>query len=664
MRAASFFVFATFIAGCHAQPTPSPAKIVMPPTPPTLDRIERGEFNFRAQERYAPVFWRADGNDNKRLDPEELSVPWGPQEKERSAFVNAQGFTPAFYDVYRSLLAPIDDSARTPEESARRELERRELRYGKPTLIETDFSLGSDEDRAIEAHLFNVAALIEKIYMRQLGTLDLLRQVPHDDPASFAVFWRNHGPWCVTPQLENDPKCSALPVLPPHRSGLYPLDIQDDAKFCDKLAAQPNGKDLMGHFSTVVKDGAGFRAVLYSEAYREDSERIALELDALAGAISSDNEKPLKAYAIAAAKAFRTNDWEPANQAWLEMGGSSSHYYLRVAPDEVYYEPCGWKAGYALTYARMNADSKTWRDRLSPVKGQMEQALAKLAGAPYKARDVAFRLPDFIDIILNAGDQRAPHGATIGDSLPNWGPVAARGGRTVAMVNIGTDADSKDALAKQMASLYCSSTAGLATTDPRPAVMSTVLHEASHNLGPSHDYMVNGKKDSDVFGGPLASTMEELKAQTSALYFSRWLAEKHVITVDEATAANVRDVAWAFGHISQGMYEADGKPKNYSQLASIQMGTLWKGGVLLWHADRPSAGGDQGCFELDLSKWTKVVDALATRVLRAKGRGDRKDAERMKAEFVDDKGEWARLEGIITERWLRTPKATFLYGVR
>src|SRR6185369_9041282 len=105
--------------------------------------------------------------------------------------------------------------------------------------------------------------------------------------------------------------------------------------------------------------------------------------------------------------------------------------------------------------------------------------------------------------------------ATIGQSLPNWGPVADRGGRTVAMTNLYTDADSRDTLKRQMSSLFCATTDARATTDPRPATMSTVLHEAAHNLGPSHDYMVGGRKDSVVFGGPLASTLEELKAQTS-----------------------------------------------------------------------------------------------------------------------------------------------------
>ena len=40
-----------------------------------------------------------------------------------------------------------------------------------------------------------------------------------------------------------------------------------------------------------------------------------------------------------------------------------------------------------------------------------------------------------------------------------------------------------------------------------------MLHEAAHNLGPAHEYKVKGKTDDQVFGGPLASTLEELKAQ-------------------------------------------------------------------------------------------------------------------------------------------------------
>ncbi|MEN9797630.1 MAG: hypothetical protein RL653_1326, partial [Pseudomonadota bacterium] len=76
-------------------------------------------------------------------------------------------------------------------------------------------------------------------------------------------------------------------------------------------------------------------------------------------------------------------------------------------------------------------------------------------------------------------------------------------------------------------------------------------------------------------------------------------------------------------------------------------------------------GQDAGCFDVELSKWKPTVDALAKRVLQAKGRGDKKDAEAMKKEFVDDgKSAWVQLHGVIKERWLRAPKATFVYSVK
>ena len=654
-------VLALGACGRPADPhAPPPGKT----PPPALDQLDREELNFRAQERFLPLFWRADDNHDKKLDPSELAVLWGPQKARRADYVDEHGFTDAFYAAYRALLVPVDDGAREPKEKERRELVRKELRGGKPTLVETDLGAEPAEDRAVAQHVFAAAVTLEQIYAQQRGTDRYAAQVPTDDAASRAMFHRNQGPWCETPQLEKVPSCSALPARPPKRSGLYPLDIQADPKFCDMLAAQANGKLLMDHFSAVQHGaGGGFGAQPYTQAYPNEMAAIAKELDAAAAAISSPGEAPLKAYLGAAATAFRTNDWEPANVAWQKMGGSSSRWYLLVAPDEVYYEPCAWKAGFAVSFARINPESKSWRDKLEPVKAEMERALAQLAGPPYKARDVQFKLPDFIDIVLNAGDQRSAHGATIGESLPNWGPVAESGGRTVVMTNLYTDADSRRMLKQQMSSLFCAATDARASTDAKLSTMSTVLHEATHNFGPAHDYAAFGKKDSVAFGGTLASTLEELKAQTGALWFADWLVRKGLLPRKDAEEAHVRDVAWAFGHISRGMYEDDGKPKNYSQLASIQMGLLHQAGALVWKQEK-SAGGDDGCFEIDLAKWGPAVDAMAARVLRIKARGDRKDAEALKAAFVDAKDEWTRLRGVITERWLRAPKATFVYSVR
>jgi hypothetical protein len=194
--------------------------------------------------------------------------------------------------------------------------------------------------------------------------------------------------------------------------------------------------------------------------------------------------------------------------------------------------------------------------------------------------------------------------------------------------------------------------------------MSVVLHEAAHNLGPSHDYEVKGRADDAIFGGPLAATFEELKAQTAALYFPMWLVEKKLITQTEADLSRLRDVAWGFGHVSRGMYDADGKPKNYSQLASIQLAHLMKASVLEWKPKEKAANGsDVGCFDVHLERWQPAVEALAKTVFGIKGRGDKPGAEKLLASYVDAKDAWADLRKVITERWLRTPRATFVYAI-
>lgn len=632
---------------------------------PVYQALSRVDFNQRAQERFVPLFWRSDANGNGALDAAELVVLTGPWSDTLADYVGDAGFTPRFAEVYAKLVAPLDESGLSDAEKARRALLRTELAQGKPTLVETDLSGATDGERAVFRHLAEAARGVERLYAREKGTFGMADGIAADDVVSRAVFHRNQSPYCVAPKTENDEACTAVTPRPARVVGLYPAALQSDAKFCAALEKQKNKDALMGHFSVVQEDGAGFKAVPYSEAWKDDMEAVAKALDAAAAAIDSPTEEAFKTYLTAAASGFRTNDWEPANAAWVAMGAAHSKWYARVAPDEVYFEPCAWKAGFALQFARINPDSIAWQEKLEPVKLDMEKALATLAGPPYKARQVAFKLPDFIDVVINAGDQRNPHGATIGQSLPNWGKTAEKGGRTVVMANLYVDADSQAALGEQMKSLFCADTFAKGTTDPKPALMSVVLHEAAHNLGPAHDYAVKGKKDDDVFGGPLASIMEELKAQTSALYFPWWLAERGLITEADATQAAVRDVAWGFGHVSRGMYSADGIPRTYSQLASMQLGNAFKTGALAWKVDEKAANGvDVGCFELDFGKWRPTIDAFAGRVLKAKGRGDKKDAEKLKADFVDAKDTWAGLRDTIAERWLRAPKATFVYSVK
>lgn len=630
--------------------------------------LERADFNRRAAELFLPLFWREDADGDGNVDPNEIEILNGYGRSDRAIWFDESGrLSGEFRNAYNAMRQP-SPAPSDPAEQTRRQRVLEELAQGRPTLVLTDLTQVSEGEKTFVRHVLAVAELIERLYARQRGVFGMQADIPADDTASQMLFYRNQSPFCEAPRTQNVPECSALPEKPERIVGLYPAEIQKEQNFCAMLQKQPNAAELMGHFSVVVadEDRAGrFRAVPYPEAYPQEMDAIARELELAAKALGED-EAALKRYLTAAAASFRSNDWQPADEAWVAMNAHNSKWYVRIAPDEVYYDPCAWKAGFALQLARINPDSIQWQEKLDPLKRDMENTLAAMAGAPYKARDVQFKIPDFIDVVLNAGDARPAHGAIIGQSLPNWGPVAEKGGRTTAMTNLYTDVDSQKTQAELMSSMFCKNTNALATTTAHEGLVNTVLHEAAHNLGPSHEYAVKGKQDDVIFGGPLASTLEELKAQTSAMYLANWLAGKGIFTDDEVRKIQVRNIAWAFGHISRGMYAASGSPNNYSHLAAMQVGSFVKAGALTWLADQPAANGtDQGCIEIDFDALPGAIESFETTVLQIKAKGDRKRAEQLKAEFVDAKDDdFAKLRETIAERWLRAPRASFVYSVR
>ncbi len=638
---------------------------------PQRNQLDRGAFNTLAAELAFPLFWRSDANGNGSVDPDEVAYLWGVRPSSSAEeWSDGRTFSKAFAAAYRRMVEVKEGGhtrLRDPAEQRRRELVRQELAQGRATLLESDFRSASAEDRAIVAHVQRAAVIIERLFASQNGVTGQDAQIPTDDPASRMLFFRNQGPFCEQPGTEQDRACNAIPGAVKKVSGLYPASIQQDSGFCAELAQARDGAALLDPFVVVREGSRGtLRAVPYNVAYRADMTSVARELTAAANAIRGEGEAALKTYLLAAAQAFRDNRWQPADEAWARMNAANSKWYLRIAPDETYFEPCAEKAGFHVSFARINPDSLAWQQKLDPLKGEMENMLAEMTGPPYRARRVSFHLPDFIDIILNAGGSRSATGATGGQSLPNWGPVANEGrGRTVVMTNLSSDEDSKASYLQKAGSLFCSASMSYVSSDPLRETLSTILHEAAHNLGPAHEYTVNGKVDGDIFGGPLASMLEELKAQTSALYLTDWLVEKQIIDARTALEIHVGDIAWTMGHIAQGMYDADGKSKAYSQLAAIQLGTLIENGAVLFHAGTEAANGkDRGCFQVVAGKLQPVIETLERRVLRIKGTGDKADAELLKARYVDDTGNFSDLRGVITGRWLRVPKTSYVYSLR
>jgi hypothetical protein len=476
----------------------------------------------------------------------------------------------------------------------RRAAIRQELDAVAARLLETELGALPEAHQTFARRMLEVADAIDALYAVQTGLSAVADRVPAEDVESRSVLRRNWGLTCRSPIGASNDACSPVEGEVAQPVAVYPAAMQGTEGFCQTLEARPDHEALLAPFVAVVEREGDLAAVPYHEAFAAETARVVEAVRRAADALADDaSEEPLVTYLRAAATAFGTDDWEPADEAWASMNATNSRWYVRVGPDETYWEPCSLKAGYHLTLALINRDSLTWQERLTPLQGDMEAALAAISDGTYTAREVSFHMPDFIEIVVNAGDDRDAFGATIGQSLPNWGPVREEGrGRTVAMTNLYTDEDSQGVRRAMAESLFVEDALSAWSTSPQPGLVSTILHEATHNLGPASGYEHEGQTAPQAFGGELATMLEELKAQSGALFFLELITERGILDESARQEAILDNVVWALGHISRGMTTPSGRRRPYSQLAAIQVGYLLDAGVLTWDPQAEAANGE------------------------------------------------------------------------
>ena len=400
-----------------SEPPEETAPSAPPAAPAGLAGLARADFNRAAAELALPLFWSSDADGDGALDPGELAVYWGLDPAVSSSdFVDRGWFTPRMRETFERIAA----QTRTQESDARRVAVRKELAQGRVTLAATDMSRSSDAEKRFVAKMFAIGELIERLYAKQQAVDTLAAKIPADDPASKTLFFRGaRGEGHRSPRT-----IRAARGAPARRhaedevSGMYPTDLlAQNPKFCAELQT---GKDkaLADPFTAVVKEGDGLSAKPFHETWPAETEAIAKELEA-AAALLGGSEPALVEYLQAAAKAFRTDDWWPADEAWAKMDAKNSKFYR--GGRTVYDEPAASRRSTTSAWASSTRGPALAREARS-LKGEME---GRRRRRPYKARG-ELQAADFMWSSTRRLAQ--PFGATIGQSLPNFGPVA-NGGR-------------------------------------------------------------------------------------------------------------------------------------------------------------------------------------------------------------------------------------------
>ncbi len=614
--------------------------------------MERPALNQALFLRGDPLFWVEDQNEDGAVDARETVQIWSLR---RPSVPDPWTPTGAFTaDTVSRLRALQSVPGPTPESID--ELLAAELAQGAPTLVYTDLRRADPFKIQLTRDVEALARVIEELYQRQLGSLDFKSKIPDSGPA-LALFARNQAPWCMAEATESNPACNAVPGAEAI-SGLYPPELQAQADFCAQLAARDDAEALLAPTVAVRRRNESLVAVPYSSAFAPQTEEAAAHLTRMAERFASREE--LAGYLRAAAEAFRTNDWAHADEMWLRMD-AASRVYLRVAPDEAFFSPCGRKAMFHLSFGWTDTRTESWQRKLRLFRQEMETEVARLSNGSYQARRVDFRLPDFVQIVLNAGDSRRPFGAYIGQSLPNFGPLSENARRTVAMVNLYADPDSRAQLLGEAEAVFCSIEAFTRFDEAR--LISTAFHDVARNLGPTTRHQVDGQTDKESFGGALAATMEELQAQTLSQHLIRWLAAKDLLSETTAREVFSFGLLWALSHYSRNMYAANGRPRPYSHLAAIEIAQLMEADVLEWRSDQTAANGrDRGCFAVGWNAVDAALEELVSMIVRIRATASKEEAERLVDRFVRHLND--EIHDAVQERWRRFPRSSFVYGLR
>jgi hypothetical protein len=487
------------------------------------------------------------------------------------------------------------------------DLERRVARFRRVQMPLRTTGLTAREQQLVHK-LVEACGYLESIYWRQSDPegLTLYQSLASSrnrrDVQLRRYLWINASRFDLLDQ--NKPFVGAE-TIPPGR-GFYPANLTRE-QVEQYVKEHPDQKSAIYDQFTIVRwHQEQLEAVPYHIAFRAFLEPAAR---ALRAAAALSNDAAFAKFLRLRADALLSDDYFPSDLAWLEL--KNPKFDIIFAPYETYMDGLlGVKGSYGAAVMVRNERESKKLEVFQEYVPQIQDALP-LAAEDRPSKHGLETPMEVMDAPFRAGD--LTHGyQAVADNLPNDPRVHEQKGSKKLFFKNFMDARVSSVILPVARKLMEPEQA--AKVSGEAYLLTTIMHEICHGLGPAFARTAAGKVDIREAIGPGFSGLEEAKADVTGMFALKWLVDHDALPKEKLEEYYASYVGGVFRTIRFGTAEAHG------QAEMMEFNYLSERGAIRRNAN--------GRYAIGYEKMPGALADLAKELLEIEATGDRSRAEK------------------------------------
>ncbi len=427
--------------------------------------------------------------------------------------------------------------------------------------------------------------------------------------------------------LDNNRSFITAEPAPPGR-GFYPVGATRESVESFASAHPESRAELYSTYTLVRAMGSDLVGLPYRSAFRAQLIEAAKDLRE-AATLSDDPD--FAAYLQATAEALLGDDYGKSDQLWLRL--KSPKIDLIFAPYLVYLDQLlGVKNTYGAAILIRNDEESRKLDLFRQSIPQIQQSLP-LDPEDKPAKDAQTSPMEVVESPFRTGDLLHGYQA-VAASLPPVGQVNATqnagaptdpGTKKIFFKNF-MDARVNHIILPVARKLMDPSQSAAPTANGYLTVV--ILHEISHDLGPTSARVQGRRVSIRESIGPTYSALEEAKADVTGMYGLHWLIEHNVLPREREPEFDASYLAGILRSVRFGPAEA------HARAQLMEFNYLLEKGAITPHAGTLSRGTARVVFAVDYEKLPAAIASLSKELLEIEATGDRPRAEQWFARYA------------------------------